>query len=776
MPQLEGLDRLDSTAWDRLADLAGRFEEAWERGPAPADIAAFLPPPEDALRACVLEELIKTDLEIRWRRGLPADLTGYLQRFPELGDARDLPAALVYEEYRVRQLYGDRPALDLYARRFPAQLPELEQLLRDQPLPQPAPAVMRPSPATPHIRLSDPNVVLPGSPYLLQERIGSGSFGEVWRAVAPGGVEVAIKILTGSADAAEAQREHDALELMKRLRHPFLIQVQAFWPLEDRLLMVMELANGSLAGRLEDQRRSGRHGVPTEDLLGYMREAAAALDYLHEQGVLHRDVKPANLLLVGDHAKLADFGLARLMQSRRLINASGCGTPLYMAPEMWRHEVTPQSDQYSLAASYVELRLDRPLFPSRRLPDLMADHLERTPNLAGLLPAEQQVLHKALAKQPGDRYPSCAAFVQALQQALLQEQVRGPATVELVMSDTSAALAPAEHTVLATASAAAAGGAQADALEEVHDCVLSSTGQVPRPAVDWRRPSGRMQGRGPGRPSPAWRRGLAVAGVALALGAGLAAGWLGRGFSPSPQTGEEAQSLHPNATPRGQRENTAAPEVDPATLACRRGVDLLRARHEQAALAAFDEAIRLRADFALAYNWRGDALFRLGRLDAALREYNTAIRLNPMLAVPYNNRGAYYLQTHQPNRLDKAIVEFTRAIRYDPSLIQAYQNRGDAYVEQHAWDRAIADFKRVIALDGREARAHGSLAAAYWQRRRPGDLDRALEECAAALKLEPNDTWAYSVRVAVREARGDKRGADADRAKLQEIRLRLEGE
>jgi tetratricopeptide (TPR) repeat protein len=219
-----------------------------------------------------------------------------------------------------------------------------------------------------------------------------------------------------------------------------------------------------------------------------------------------------------------------------------------------------------------------------------------------------------------------------------------------------------------------------------------------------------------------------------------------------------------------------APETDAAAVAYRRGMDLLRQRRELDALHAFDEAIRLRPDFALAYNYRGDALFRLGRFDEALRDYNTAIRVNPMLAAAYNNRGSYYLQTHQPERLDRAIDDFTRAIQYDPNLIQAYQNRGDAYVQKHSWDRAIVDFQRVIALDGRDARAHGSLAAAYWQRRRPGDLDRALDECATAVKLEPNDTWAYSVRIELREAKGDKKGADADRAKLQQIRLRQEVE
>ena len=78
----------------------------------------------------------------------------------------------------------------------------------------------------------------------LLRRIGQGGFGEVWRAEAPGGVEVAIKIIVRPIDQDEGKRELDSIELIKRLRHPFLLQTQAFWALEDRLLIVMDLASG----------------------------------------------------------------------------------------------------------------------------------------------------------------------------------------------------------------------------------------------------------------------------------------------------------------------------------------------------------------------------------------------------------------------------------------------------------------------------------------------------------------------------------------------------
>ncbi len=249
-------------------------------------------------------------------------------------------------------------------------------------------------------------------------RLGSGAFGEVWLAEAPGGVEVALKIIFRPVDHEQAQRELQALELIKRLRHPFLLQTHAFWTSGDQLCIAMELADGTLRDRLKACRNAGLTGIPPAELLTYMQEAAAALDFLHKKHVQHGDIKPENILLVGEHAKVADFGLARPHESQRLITADGSGTPLYMAPEVWGGKVSPHSDQYSLAATYVELRRDLPLFSNCTLPELMFRHLEATPDLAPLPEAERQVLLRALAKDASQRFPNCLEFVRKLEQAL----------------------------------------------------------------------------------------------------------------------------------------------------------------------------------------------------------------------------------------------------------------------------------------------------------------------------------------------------------------------
>lgn len=425
----ESLGHLETREWQRVQEMAERLEEAWGRGDT-IDLQRFLPPEGDPLRQAALFELVKTDLEIRWRRQRPKDLEAYLEQLPELGTAATLPAAVIYEEYRIRHLYGDRPALGSYQARFPSQFAAFSKLLEQQPVPTPFQSTLQPVPGTrvssSGTASSDRDVLPIVGGYKKIKRLGSGSFGEVWRAEAPGNVETAVKIIFRPLNHQEAKRELQSLELIKRLRHPFLIQTQAYWALEDRLIIAMELADRSLRDRLMECRKEGLTGIPPEELLVYMRESAEALDYLHNEQVHHRDIKPDNILLLKGHAKVADFGLARLLENRQSAEATTVGTPAYMAPEVWRGSVSEHSDQYSLAASYVQLRLDRGLFKSTNMVEVMLDHVQHTPDLSDLPEAEQKVLHRALSKNPAERYPSCTAFYQALQQALFPEIIPEP--------------------------------------------------------------------------------------------------------------------------------------------------------------------------------------------------------------------------------------------------------------------------------------------------------------------------------------------------------------
>src|SRR5262249_21113790 len=143
------------------------------------------------------------------------------------------------------------------------------------------------------------------------------------------------------------------LEVMKDIRHPHLLGMFGAWQQEGDLIVAMELADGTLASRLKEAREQGLAGILRAELLGYMRDAARGLDHLNAIKVQHRDVKPANLLLVGGGCKVGDFGLAKLLE--HTVNASsGAMTPAYAAPEVIQGQTCAQSDQYSLAVTYCQ--------------------------------------------------------------------------------------------------------------------------------------------------------------------------------------------------------------------------------------------------------------------------------------------------------------------------------------------------------------------------------------------------------------------------------------
>jgi formylglycine-generating enzyme required for sulfatase activity len=426
MQQTPNLGDMDSTAFNSIEEVASRFERAWSTADT-VDLSQFLPAPGSPLRSVTLQELIKTDLEIRWKRRQPIALEYYAERYPELGGTTNLPPQLIFEEYRVRHLHGDRPALADYQQRFAAQFPEVQRLAQQQPLP-PSTPVPSPSPfpnlsgSTPdqtHIQTArggstDGHSLPIAGGIKLLKRIGTGGFGEVWRAEAQGGVLVAVKIVLRPMDHSEAKREKDSLDLIKNLRHPFLLQTHSYHQQDDRLFIIMELADGSLRDRLKECQKAGQAAVPPQELVPTIAEAAEALDFLHENSVMHRDIKPENILLVRRHAKVADFGLARMQEGSKMGTATNSGTPLYMPPEIWKGKVTQHSDQYSLALTYAESRLGRRVFTGTDMMQVMIDHLERQPEFPELPPTEATVLLRALAKDPAQRFPSCLAFAEAL--------------------------------------------------------------------------------------------------------------------------------------------------------------------------------------------------------------------------------------------------------------------------------------------------------------------------------------------------------------------------
>ncbi|MFQ3650947.1 MAG: protein kinase, partial [Gemmataceae bacterium] len=193
------------------------------------------------------------------------------------------------------------------------------------------------------------------------------------------------------------------------------------------LLIVMELADDSLHTLMMRKREDNQPGIPREEALGYLAEAAEALDWMNFQhGLQHLDVKPHNLFLISNHVKVADFGLVHGLGETQLATGSGptAATPLYSAPELLRGTLSRNSDQYSLAVVYQQITTGTVPFWHPNIYDLMMQHLTGEPDLSALPPSDQPIVRRALSKIPEHRYDSCSDFIQALQEAQPQETVR----------------------------------------------------------------------------------------------------------------------------------------------------------------------------------------------------------------------------------------------------------------------------------------------------------------------------------------------------------------
>jgi len=283
--------------------------------------------------------------------------------------------------------------------------------------------------------------IIPG--YTIRNRIGAGGYGEVWKADAPGGLAKAIKFVYGRLEEERASRELKALSRIKEVRHPFLLSLERIEVVDGQLVIVSELADANLMNRFEQCVAAGAPGIPRDELLVYMSDAADALDYMQEVFSLqHLDIKPENLLILGGRVKVADFGLVKDIQDPA-VSLVGGWTPVYAAPEVFTGHPSLRSDQYSLAIVFQELLTGVLPFSGRKAAQLVMQHQRSSPRLEPLPPDDRPVIARALAKDPEDRFPSCRDLVDQLRNAAGSGKSAGHANLSLAASkglrgDTSA--------------------------------------------------------------------------------------------------------------------------------------------------------------------------------------------------------------------------------------------------------------------------------------------------------------------------------------------------
>lgn len=319
-------------------------------------------------------------------------------------------------------------------------------------------------PASVPYRVGDEPV--PG--FRLLEFLGRGGFGEVWRCSAPGGTEIALKLIPLGDETA--LKELRSLKLVKLLRHPNLVPIVAYWIKDDQgrlldeasvaaidagpeatdtvrwsqtpggaspspspkppqpaeLIIAMGLGEMNLSQRLRQCQEAGVYGLPDQELLTHLSDAARAIDYLnrpiHDLGegpasIQHCDIKPHNLLVVGGALQVCDFGLARMLGDVRTTSAAA-GTIAYAAPECFVDgKPSTATDQYSLAITYYELKSGTLPYDVKSAAQIGHAVIKGQLTFLRVSLPEQQVLRRATALDPRQRFATCVEMVQALAEA-----------------------------------------------------------------------------------------------------------------------------------------------------------------------------------------------------------------------------------------------------------------------------------------------------------------------------------------------------------------------
>jgi serine/threonine protein kinase len=278
--------------------------------------------------------------------------------------------------------------------------------------------------------------------YHIKSLIGQGGMSAVYRATDTHLQRtVALKLIHAhlSVNPDFVRRFQTEATAVAQLRHPHIVQIFDFNHEADNYYIIFEyIAGQSLQERLQQAAQDNSPPFSTGQAITIARQIAAALAYAHQQGIVHRDVKPANILLTASgEAILTDFGIAKLAQAtQHTVTGAVLGTAQYMAPEQVQGQaVDGRTDIYALGITLFEMLSGRPPYMADSVMSLMMMHVsEPVPDIdqlkADLPPGITAVLQKALAKQPDERFATAADFEQALAQVEAGKTATNPTRSE----------------------------------------------------------------------------------------------------------------------------------------------------------------------------------------------------------------------------------------------------------------------------------------------------------------------------------------------------------
>jgi tetratricopeptide (TPR) repeat protein len=557
--------------------------------------------------------------------------------------------------------------------------------------------------------------------YVLSGEIARGGLGVVYRARCESlQREVAIKLLLSGHDASEVahrrfQREAEALG---RLRHPNVVAIHGAGEHQGSPYVVMEFVDG-----MSLQHRISTGGpLPVAEAVRVAIDVARALSHAHESRVLHRDVKPSNVLLSpSGEALLTDFGLAKdLSAPSSSLTQSGMfmGTPYYWPPEQalgQPERMGPASDIYALGATLFAALTAEPPFRGENLVEALRTTVEDpapapSSKRPGLNPDLDRICLRCLEKDPLQRYPSAADLIEALEGWLRGERAqasRRPAFAlgALLLLALGATLA---HFGLRSAPVAASAPALSPPSQSEAAEVVSVT--APRSARDW----------------------LAAGNRAL-----------------------EARSLV-----EAVRAFSKAIELDPNFVEAydERAQAYLRARDPRA-LPDMERALKL-APTGTRYASRGSHWLSRRRFDVAILDFDRALSLEPDNVVALVNRSFCHSQLSH-NR--EAISDLDRVVKIAPRNFEAHYNRALLREEYGDVRGALEGYRRTLYLCPEHGRAWLMVARSKFQRGEFSQAEDDLTQAIANLTEDPRFlSSAYQARAATRTRLGKDRAAALD--------------
>ena len=574
--------------------------------------------------------------------------------------------------------------------------------------------------------------------YKIKGQLGKGAMGVVY--LAEDTVlnrQAAIKTVELAEDDA-AQREFLRNRLLRDARaaaglsHPNIVAVFDVFEEGNSAYLVLEYVSGeTLAAAL--------NRTPVADpafTVKVLRAMASALDYTHARGIVHRDIKPANVMIdLAGTPKIMDFGIARIADTRTTTpTGMVMGTVEYMSPEQVKGEpVDGRSDQFALAAVAYRMLAGATMFGQHSLATLAYKTVNEPPppvctRNAQLPAAVDAVISRALAKQPGDRYPTCGEFVEALAAALsgAVSAAREPTTIRTVPPP---APIPARKksraglvVLVAVAVILAAGAAifrpwEKAPAEPAPIAKSEPVGKTPTPA--------RQTGRPAREHEP-----TATAGTVEKRSS--ASQPIAKPAPPPPEAPPASLSDTPEDSAADREVADAPPpaRVQPAAMAAfRQGQELAKSHQFAQAIVAFSEALTIHPDWPNAVFARARALQLSGQCAEAVRGFDEYLRARPKGFNAYADRG---LCLDRLQEEDRALADFEQALALKPDLAAALFGRGLVHMHRGGLQSAIADFD-------------------------------------AAIFIAPNYGLAFQARGNAKRKFGDERGARADLARAHQL-------